>query len=560
VLDVRDPAFACRGDGVTDDTAGLQRALDTFAGLSARDHGPRLYVPPGDYVVNDTLVLANVRGGILEGAGEFRSILRAGPGLGGKPAILRLANCQRVTTRDLTILAAHVAIALDRPVSAGDRAIFVRGAAPLAAGASIVIATRAGDAFEVNRVRGTRAGGAVDLEEPVEARYSDQDVVYLVPAACWQSYNDVAAPGRLFNATANRCERVSVGSDSAHTFVDGFAVDCAGGSGGPSDLDNENHVFHDCAALNPARAAWHVGHANALNIQLLGCNLSGAIGLHMPAGGSFSILGGSISVTDWDLDVGGTVHHQCTIVGTVAEGASGFLRARASGVLRFFNLRAFGLDKKGGPRSGLLIDLTGTNTHLSFHACNLDAGAAPTLGLSFVESNPVYSGSPGSWVTFDDCDIGAIGFSLDRFGLVDDKSRWTASPDGAPHETLLHSAQVMSLGSYNFFGSTATQYRIGQLRGIRGISGPGARLARNLCGTVTIAGRATSAFAAFADPEVDGDYVFVASPSGQTGSPATGSSRLLPCKKEARGALVSVEIAPGEGSSVSFDWILMRSR
>jgi hypothetical protein len=129
-----------------------------------------------------------------------------------------------------------------------------------------------------------------------------------------------------------------------------------------------------------------------------------------------------------------------------------------------------------------------------------------------------------------------------------------------PHETLSHGAQVMSLGSYNFFGSTATQYRIGQLRGIRGISGPGAKLARNLCGTVTVAGRATSAVVTFADPEIDSDYVLVVSPSGQTGSPAPGSNRLLPCKKATQGAVIGVEVAPGEGSSVTFDWILMRSR
>ena len=36
----------------------------------------------------------------IEGAGEFQSIIHGGPGVAGKDAVLRLSNCQHVTTRD----------------------------------------------------------------------------------------------------------------------------------------------------------------------------------------------------------------------------------------------------------------------------------------------------------------------------------------------------------------------------------------------------------------------------------------------------------------------------
>jgi hypothetical protein len=559
IIDVTAAAYGCRGDGRTDDAPGLQRALDALAANSAAGGASVLYLPAGTYAVSRMLTLAGVRGGIIAGSGEWRSVVRAGPGVAGSPAVLRLTNCQHVTVRDLSVFGGYAGATVTAGVRAGAEGIEVDDADALSVGCMAILADRANTVFEVHRVAGRR-GNTLSFVAPLERAYDAGDRVYVCPTACIQFFNDAGVPGRRFNASANRCERVSVGSDGLYACLDGLSIDCEGGTGSRSDADNENHVFQGCSVMNAARSAARIGHSNALNIHFIECALQGAVGLQMVTGGSFVMIGGGISATSWDFDLGGPVHHQCMVFGTYTESSSGFIRAAEGAGLAHCSLRVFGYDKKGAPQQGWLIDWTGTNSTLSIQASNLAYGQPPTLKMRFVERNEVYTVAPGSWVTFDDCDIGAVGFTLDRFGLIDDKSRWTAAPDGQMHEELLHSAQVMSYGSYNAFGATATQYKLGQLRGIRGISGPGARLAHNLCGRATLSGNDASTVVSFADPEPDADYVCVVSPSGETGSPAHGSNRVLPIRKSTHGFTLRVEAPPGPGNAVTFDWILMRYR
>lgn len=50
VVDVTRPPYGAKGDGTTDDTAALQKAINEHTG-----HGRILYFPPGTYLVSDTL-------------------------------------------------------------------------------------------------------------------------------------------------------------------------------------------------------------------------------------------------------------------------------------------------------------------------------------------------------------------------------------------------------------------------------------------------------------------------------------------------------------------------
>ena len=68
-------AFGTRGDGVTDDTAPLRAAIDTNRGGDAGSNEDKsaalVYLPPGRYVVTDTLVCWAEGAGPLAGCVFF---------------------------------------------------------------------------------------------------------------------------------------------------------------------------------------------------------------------------------------------------------------------------------------------------------------------------------------------------------------------------------------------------------------------------------------------------------------------------------------------------------
>ncbi len=91
VINVKDPAFGAKGDGVTEEAAKLQLALDK---------GGLIILPPGTYLVRSTLnPIANT---VIQGAGRGRTIIKfqnTGATLGGIRAVNNL------TIRDLTLQA-----------------------------------------------------------------------------------------------------------------------------------------------------------------------------------------------------------------------------------------------------------------------------------------------------------------------------------------------------------------------------------------------------------------------------------------------------------------------
>lgn len=75
IIDVRN-SYGARGDGVSDDTAALQRAISENVGK-----GRTLYLPPGTYLVTDTLLWRDLEGNwqpylTLQGAGRDRTIIK----------------------------------------------------------------------------------------------------------------------------------------------------------------------------------------------------------------------------------------------------------------------------------------------------------------------------------------------------------------------------------------------------------------------------------------------------------------------------------------------------
>lgn len=91
-------ALGAKGDGVTDDTAALQAAVDVVAGLG----GGRVYLPSGVYRVTDTVTLTD--GITFEGAGMSDDTGRPTrldcSDIDGTSPAIAFANCGDVTLRD----------------------------------------------------------------------------------------------------------------------------------------------------------------------------------------------------------------------------------------------------------------------------------------------------------------------------------------------------------------------------------------------------------------------------------------------------------------------------
>ncbi len=90
-----------------------------------------------------------------------------------------------------------------------------------------------------------------------------------------------------------------------------------------------------------------------------------------------------------------------------------------------------------------------------------------------------------------------------------------------------------------------------------GISGT-AMPARNLRGSVTLHGDATSADVRFPDPEPDAAYYLSCTVAGVKGSPRADATRVRAERKSAGGFTVRSEAAPGGDSAVTVDWMLLR--
>ncbi|MCB0210995.1 MAG: hypothetical protein KDJ52_16770 [Anaerolineae bacterium] len=97
----------------------------------------------------------------------------------------------------------------------------------------------------------------------------------------------------------------------------------------------------------------------------------------------------------------------------------------------------------------------------------------------------------------------------------------------------------------------------GRVRGVRSISQTTTE-AYNLRGSFTISGGSKVATVDFNSKEKDIDYFLTVTPTTTVGSPTFGSNRIFSISKSAESFIVQVEVAPGTGNSVTFDWHLIR--
>lgn len=96
-----------------------------------------------------------------------------------------------------------------------------------------------------------------------------------------------------------------------------------------------------------------------------------------------------------------------------------------------------------------------------------------------------------------------------------------------------------------------------QMRGIQGISATGTP-AKNLRGSVTISNTDTAATVVFPNEETNQSFFIVADPVNVTGAPSVASWRHRMGAKSNTGFTLLLEAAPGAGSSITYDWIMVR--
>lgn len=116
-----------------------------------------------------------------------------------------------------------------------------------------------------------------------------------------------------------------------------------------------------------------------------------------------------------------------------------------------------------------------------------------------------------------------------------------------------------------FFGRIAyarvgsAQYSIPRIShvGVRGISAAHTD-SHNLRGSVTLSGAMRSKPVTFSTAEADASYYVVASVSATTGTPAMEATRVRISGKTSTGFTAHLEAEPGDGNSVTADWVLIR--
>jgi hypothetical protein len=116
---------------------------------------------------------------------------------------------------------------------------------------------------------------------------------------------------------------------------------------------------------------------------------------------------------------------------------------------------------------------------------------------------------------------------------------------------------VLITGGFNITGRAKNAYSGSTLINTNGISSTSVD-AKNLTGQVTISGTDVNAVETFAVAETDTDYNIIASSSSITGGPNNGAYVVQTIDKTTTNFTISVTAAPGAGTSVTFDWILVR--
>jgi hypothetical protein len=402
------------------------------------------------------------------------------------------------------------------------RGLTLVGAGPWA---TVIAPTIALDGGPVIRFTNCRACGARNLS--VHGNSSRP------PSAAIESRVDAPrlgpAPSQL------NLQNLRLGSPSAASLVNGIRFTAADGF----DQNNDLALILNVEIDNFTGAGISIEHSNSLLHRIVGGAIgSGPVAVRT-AGGSFAMIGTGLNASDVDVEVrDGRQLHPNYVTNVMSESPGKILRTTMEGgvVIHFT-----GYTKKGIVPGVTAIDFRSVGGSFSMTGSELNLGQRD-VAARFMDA--------GSVARFTSSDLGITRLVWEgQLTLLG--NRWypgkvTESP--GPRARLFQA------------GDVGGGYDPAQVRTLGGTltAVPAVAWRAGAHGSVTIAGGATTAPVRFESPQPDDRYRVELSPGIGRGTPRAGSLRPYWSSKGPGGFSINLEAAPGEGSSVVVDWVMIR--
>lgn len=155
--------FGCKGDGISDDTACMQKAFSAILDTKTR-FAKKLLIPPGTYKLSSTIRLQNIRGLIIEGSGGLTTFHWAGA---RNIPMFHFSNMRDSTVRDF-----HIQTSQAAPLQEGIRIDNVDGLDP------------GHNTWEGITMEGTNGGINVCFREPNGGKDENNDFQLFIKNRC----------------------------------------------------------------------------------------------------------------------------------------------------------------------------------------------------------------------------------------------------------------------------------------------------------------------------------------------------------------------------------------
>jgi hypothetical protein len=294
-------SYGATGNGSTDDSAAINAAI-----AAAAISGHNIYFPAGNYLVNSMITFAALSGVIISGDGTFQTFITGQNSNHTWPAIVRLQNCFNVQVRDMFIQGNNgtgTQTQLTQAQNVGDIVLHVAATTGMHDGYGITVlgtSTLNGAVISGQRYNlVSHTSNTITIDPPLMYAARVTDSVSFCANSCIQLWNDAFQPGESSNDCLTNVYLGTTGNGPAAYY--GIDISCADGYGiwpgigGPSDGNNDIHMFTNVMTLNVSTGA-RVGHLNSLTNNFNNCYIVGQhhVGIESIAG-NYQINGGNVS-------------------------------------------------------------------------------------------------------------------------------------------------------------------------------------------------------------------------------------------------------------------------